>query len=137
MWEKKTDDGTIHDRDDRYGWTAGADEPSGTAFTEFLRTLNACDSLDGIAMTGGFAGYCDWRLPTVAELQTILLAPFPCATNPCVDPVFGPTASFYYWSSTTLSVFADDAWYVLFSSGNVLYELKNGEFGVRAVRSGP
>ncbi len=137
MWEKKTDDGSVHDTDNLYTWTIGVDEPNGTAFTEFLGTLNDCQSPpDGSTITGGFAGHCDWRLPTVVELQTILLSPFPCATSPCIDPVFGPTTAFYYWSSTSLSVAPFDAWYVLFHNGNALYELKGGNFSVRAVRGG-
>ena len=28
-------------------------------------------AVNGHAVTGGFAGQCDWRLPTGAELQTI------------------------------------------------------------------
>jgi hypothetical protein len=86
-WEQKTDDGDpVHDVDNTYTW-GGA----GTATSDFLRKLNAeC-----------FAGDCDWRLPTIAEIQTILAEPYPCATGPCVDPdVFGPTKNGIYWSST-------------------------------------
>lgn len=54
-----------------------------------------------------FTGYKDWRLPTVAELKTILLdggaaldgGP-PCSTSPCIDPIFGPTQAACYWTST-------------------------------------
>src|SRR5262249_55765309 len=64
QWEKKTDDASVHDRDDRYSWGAGGAGAAGTAYTSFLAALNgAC-----------FAGHCDWRLPTLTELQTILLA---------------------------------------------------------------
>ena len=93
QWEKKTDDATIHDKDDRYSWSAGGTAADGTAFMTFLPTLNS---------GGCFAGQCDWRLPTIDELQTILLEPFPCTTCPCIDPVFGPTMSYGYWSTTAI-----------------------------------
>jgi hypothetical protein len=52
------------------------------------------------------------------ELESILLAPFPCGTSPCVDPIFGPTAPELYWSATTTPANADDAWFVYFGPGN-------------------
>jgi hypothetical protein len=65
-WERKTDDGSIHDVGRRFTWSTTDDgneqDADGTVFTELLSTLNAdC-----------FASHCDWRLPTRAELPTIL-----------------------------------------------------------------
>lgn len=84
----------------------------------------------------GFAARCDWRLPTPAELETILLAPFPCGTSPCIDPVFGPTAANLYWSSTTHAGDPNLAWFVAFGNGGVGLADKNGFARVRAVRGG-
>ena len=49
-------------------------------------------------------------LPTLSgggELASILLVPsvrIQCGTNPCIDPIFGPTASVYpYWSASTIT----------------------------------
>lgn len=53
IWEVKTTDGSIHDRDRTFGWE-GAHET-------FLAELNAA----------GFGGFSDWRLPTTDELRTI------------------------------------------------------------------
>lgn len=60
-WEQKTEDGTIHDVNHLYTW-GGSVEPTGTAYKIFLASLNGSTC---------FANACDWRLPTLAELQTL------------------------------------------------------------------
>jgi hypothetical protein len=87
MWEKKSDDGTIHDVDDLYTWckntspldgvcdTAGF-PMDGTMVTTFLATLNA---------GGGFAGHTDWRIPNLNELLSIVNYQ---NTDPAVDAAF-------------------------------------------------
>src|SRR5258705_276721 len=77
-----------------------------------------------------------WRLPTIVELQTILLDPYPCGTSPCIDPVFGPTVANRYWSATTFATSPTDAWYVYFNDGFVAKNNKFGGYDVRAVRAG-
>lgn len=138
VWEKKTDDSTIHDGDNTYTWSPGgpmSSEAAGTAFTSFLATLNTAGSC--------FAGQCDWRLPTRGELLTIITPPAPACgesvTGPCVDPVFGRTPDFSgYWSGTTHEVFPVDVWFVEFQHGGVGFVEKTlvGGFYARAVRGG-
>jgi hypothetical protein len=143
MWEKKDDSGGVHDKDNLYTWSATFSDPDGTAFVDFLGDLNNCVD-DGnwppAGVTGGFAGHCDWRLPTIMELQSIvdLSAPGcgPPTYDPCIDPIFGPTASFYYWSSTADALNPYNAWDVNFTNGNVFYGGKDLDFYVRAVRGG-
>ena len=144
QWEQKTT--TVgsgenfadpHDVDNFYSWTAGGGGdtfPDGTVFTDFLAKLNGASS-DGVTLTGCFAGHCDWRLPTIVELQTILLAPDPCGTTPCIDPVFGPVASTGYWSATTFATFPIGAWRVYFSDGYMDADTKTNIEYVRAVRA--
>jgi hypothetical protein len=120
QWERKTDDGTVHDKDNHYTWGldlfgAGEAEASdGTLFTEFLATLNQKDAC--------FAGRCDWRIPTLEELQTIV-PPSVCTTAPCIEEsVFGPTGAgggpsdftLSYWSNTSQIDLLQDAWTVYF-----------------------
>ena len=137
VWEKKTDDGSIHDLDDFYHWSATSTAPDGPAFTVFLGTLNNGTSGPGTTSEGCFADHCDWRLPTIVELATILLEPNPCGTNPCIDPIFGPTVSSSYWASTSLDTDPNFAWMIIFNSGPVSFIDKNtAVVFVRAVRGG-
>lgn len=145
MWEKKDDLGGVHDKDNKYFWSTGSPYgPTGSAFTSFLVEMNGGISADGNTITGCFANHCDWRLPTIEELQTILLKPFPCFIDPCINPVFDPTQGgddSMYWSDTTYSGFTDgvSAWGVFFGglrSGDVSFYSKIAYHHVRAVRGG-
>jgi len=136
VWEKKDDLGGIHDKDNLFSWSATGTAPDGTAFTTFLGTLNGSTSSDGTTASGCFANHCDWRLPTIAELQTILLEPFPCPVSPCAVPALGPTEPGSYWSGTTNLSGPTGGWYVFFVDGTRLLGPKTNPLFVRAVRGG-
>lgn len=108
--------------------------------SESVATLNDTDPpCFGGPTPTCFASHCDWRLPTIVELQTILLGPFPCTTSPCIAPVFGTPTADDYWSATTLADNADYAWGVFFGAGPVSavsYGLKTITNAVRPVRGG-
>ena len=78
QWEQKDNlDGMPnpadpHDADNLYAWSASHTAPDGAAFTAFLGTLNNGTSSDGAAISGCFAGHCDWRLPAIGELAGIV-----------------------------------------------------------------
>lgn len=129
MWEKLSQDGTIHDYGTTYTWY--------TAFTTKIATLNS---------GGGFAGHTDWRLPNLNELQSIAdYGTF----SPAVDAVFNTscaarctvstcscTQSGGYWSSTSYQHSFDIAWGVHFVDGLVYSVTKSDGYYVRAVRGG-
>ena len=139
MWEKKSDDGSIHDKDNKYTWgmTSSPYTMNGTMVTEFLAALN----------TGsGFAGHTDWRIPNRFELESLLDLE---NVGPAVDPAFNTgctggctvttcscTQSDYYWSSTTSQPSTAYAWFVGFSTGGVSADGKGYGNYVRAVRGG-
>ena len=128
VWEQKTNDMTVHDRSNNYSWSAGTTDADGTVFTTFLPALNtgAC-----------FAGQCDWRLPTRAELETTLSEPYPCATNPCVDQtVFGPAFGVDMWTSTPDATSTTQVWRVFLFDGKASLNPKSFNGYVRAVRGG-
>ena len=143
MWEKKSaGTGDVHDVNNFYTWNDSTIDsiygPSGTLYSSFLQQLNGLN----ITFTGTsegipcFAGHCDWRIPEVGELRSILSAPYPtCTSAPCIDPAFGPTAA-YCWSSSSLPGRPDSAWLVSFLNGTVQQNGKTGAYNPRAVRGG-
>lgn len=140
MWEiKNASDGTEdlsnpHDVDNEYSWTVAFAEPrDGTAFTDFLARLNGDSAW---APSEQLGGHSDWRLPTIAELQTLLLEPSPCSISPCiVDPIFSPTAADFYWSHTFNSL-DGTTWGVNFEIGGAGTGEGSAFAQVRAVRGG-
>jgi|GEM_PF-5008346 len=133
-WEKKTDDGGVHDKGDTYSWSATGTAPDGTMFTDFLPQLSNCHETDDPgSVNSGFAGHCDWEIPDIVALRTIV----DCSNGaPCVDPIFGPTAASFYWSSTSVASGPSVAWGVFFGNGFVGSGSKGFVSFVRAVRGG-
>jgi hypothetical protein len=144
MWEKKYDPSVplichigdpscppdpVHDMHNVYSWSASGTVPDGKLFTGFLAALNLDQSANG--STTCFANHCDWRVPNVVELQTILT----CGSGPpCIDPAFGPTQADLYWSSSSSGSDTNNAWYGMFSNGGVDRLRKFFEGYARAVR---
>jgi hypothetical protein len=111
IWEVKTTDGSIHDRDRTFNW----DE----AHETFLAELNAA----------GFGGFSDWRLPTTDELRTIRAK----GAEPYINQDFFPNTvatSYLSWRKCGSGEIFDER--VKFGK---LSNTKNDR-RVRAVRSG-
>lgn len=87
------------------------------------------------ANTNVYAGYSDWRLPNIIELQS--LVEFGCYSPSINGTQFPATGTgYYWWSSTTYALFASYAWYVDFNNGSLDTYGKNGNLQVRLVRGG-
>jgi eukaryotic-like serine/threonine-protein kinase len=76
-------------------------------------------------------GHCDWRLPTVEELLSILRPP-PSGTDYCLAPDFAPIHK-RLWSSDRRSF--TSAWYVSLELGFVAWQDRTFPNHVKAVRS--
>lgn len=130
MWEKLADDGGLHDVHTNYTWN--------TAFGDKVVAAN----------DQAFAGYTDWRLPKVLELQGLVNYG---AGTPAVEPIFNTncvpgctvltcscTASEFYWSTTpvvtSFGISTGLAWLVRFTEGLTFYQQEANPYRARLVR---
>ena len=99
IWEVKTDDGSIHDKDNTYTWQKAQDV--------FIAALN----------TKRFGGYSDWRIPTIKELANIMDH---SKYSPMINEnYFINTKSSRYWSATNSANSINLAWFASFHDGRV------------------
>ena len=137
MWEKKEQELTsLHDWMVAFPWS----DPRGSIW-DWVAAVNAEGGV-------GFAGYNDWRIPNVRELESIVDYG---TSNPAVAEAFNNggemlvtctvlecsrTQPLAYWTSTTVAFFPVNAWVVNFGGGFTDFMTKSLSAFVRAVRGG-
>jgi len=116
VWEVKTRDNTLHDRERTYTWGGAMD---------FIIALNS----------EKFGSFSDWRLPSRDELLSIVNH---SRTDPTIDLQFFPnTVSSHYWTYTTFTSRSTMAWCINFLDGSGWDRSpKTTAKYVRAVRGG-
>ncbi len=123
MWEIKengdnaTDLNNPNDADNTYSW---AD------LSTFIDNLNAIS----------YAGYSDWRLPNVKELETIIDLSVPEPGPVVIQDVFINCRQDFYWTNTPDAADSSRAWAIDFSSAGEVTASKTNAYHVRAVRGG-
>ena len=122
IWEVKTDDGTVHDKDNVYPWKATIENANNVDV--FISEMNQ----------ENFGGNSDWRLPTVTELTNI--ADYEHSRISVDIKYFPKTKPLAYWTSTpyVYSNGSSDVWNVDFSKGNGFHNIELSSFCARAVR---
>ena len=143
MWEVKTDDGGLHDKDWTYSWY----EPDNTKNGGYAGTQNGgdcggtsqCDTYAYVQAVNAaiWCGAKDWRMPTERELKSIVRRD---RQYPTIDMDWFPnTLSTYYWSSSPVAG-GYDAWVVNFSNGDFNgtspWDSKGNGSNLRLVRGG-
>ena len=131
MWEIKTIDGGLRDKNKTYTNYSATYDPSGqygtaTDASGFVTAVNATN----------LCGFSDWRLPTADELQSIVDYSV-TSPSPTLDTNWFPnTLQSNYWSATSYVGNSMLGWFDNFLGGNVGYYLRSTSYYVRLVRAG-
>ncbi len=115
IWEVKTDDAGVRDKDNRYSFDQAA---------QLAATVNQT----------GLCGASDWRVPNRQALQSLV---YYGRVEPAIDTDYFPnTVSNWFWSSSPYVGNASYAWVVDFNNGNVFNYSRFSVSAVRLVRGG-
>jgi len=99
LWEIKTDDETIHDGYWTYSWFDGVSGVSNNGDCYFKK--DRCDTLDLIKETNKeqLCGLTGWRLPTLYELQSLVVENDRPGENKISTDYFPQIKNGDYWTS--------------------------------------
>ena len=105
---------------------------SGT--TQTYSWQGALDAADAWNTAGGYAGYTDWRVPTVNELRSLVETK--CHSPAINAGIFPNTSQDWHWSSSPDAYGSGNAWIVDFYSGSSGASFQSFGREVRLVRGG-
>jgi len=127
IWEVKTDDGGIHDKDNPYKW--GGISRQGNYGNEFY---DDWDILVNGANSENLCGFNNWRIPGRTELKSLIDH---SRVSPAIDITYFPsTLSSKYWTASPYLSNSEDAWDIDFEDGNSGYHGRSATRSVRLVR---
>lgn len=106
--------GTVTDLSSNLQWQRCSAPSDEINCTSILPVTYIWDDALAYCNALALAGYADWRLPNVKELQTIV--DVTKTSDPTINTSYFPdTQVAYYWSSTTSLGTTSYAWYVNFN----------------------
>lgn len=129
IWEVKTNDGGIHDKDNDYRWggtTAIGDRSYGTFYDDWDELVNGSNKQQ-------LCGYSNWRVPALAELQSIV--DYGRGTEQiAIDENYFPNTEKTAWSATPEAL-TEGAWNVSFKLRTIFFP-RSRTHQVRLVNKG-
>jgi hypothetical protein len=140
IWEIKTDDNSMRDRDNFFSWYEPATErnhgKAGQRDGGRCKGKADCDTLAYVQAFNQqqFCGFNDWRLPSRDEMLTLIDRSKANKASINAD-YFPQTVPSWYWTASSNPDKPDHAWFVLFRNGIALNALKRQPKHVRLVRS--
>lgn len=128
VWELKTDDDGIHDKDKTYRWGGRGAEQTGEIFFDDWNAL-----IEG-SNTEKLCGFSDWRVPTIDELKTLVVEGVSPAIN---SDFFVLTLAKPYWASSAYKNYPEHGQTVNFETGTSYYYngFRGDSLPLRLVRS--
>ena len=162
IWEVKTDDGGVRDKDNKYrwggkgvsdvalGWVENSPsnkypesrwDGSGDRYDDWNKLVTAANSEQ-------LCGFSDWRVPDLYQLASLVRCRGGSYKNlddgcsgsyqkPTIDTEYFPNAqSSWYWSASPGAYGSYDAWLLYFDGGSDYSSFRNYYGHVRLVRSG-
>ncbi|NEX16856.1 MAG: hypothetical protein C1943_09565 [Halochromatium sp.] len=138
VWEVKTDDGGLRDKDWKFSWY-DSDSPDGGLGLEDggeCFTDGRCDTEKYVEDINaqGLCGLTDWRLPSVKELTSITHFG---RSNPAIDTSYFPnTQPTVYWTTMPSASNYFFAWSTHYYHGQVGAYYKFDDYSVRLVHAG-
>ncbi len=156
IWEVKTTDGGLRDKDWEYSWYkpdgdngGSVGYQNGNGHPEWCKGSD-CDTyaFTNAVNKQGLCGAKDWRMPTRDELQGLVYCSdgkydsddgectnYNSVTRPTINTTYFPnTESNWFWSSSPNAFLSSYAWYVYFDYGGSDSDYKHGSGFVRLVR---
>ena len=112
VWELKTDDDSIHDKDNTYRWGGiGAEKIAELFFDDWNSLVDASNKEK-------LCGFTDWRVPTIDELKTLVVA----GGEPTINTEYFPlTLPNPYWSVSAYKNYPEHGQTVHFGNGFSYY----------------
>lgn len=149
VWEVKTDDNGLHDKDWEYSWYNSDASTNGghpglaqALFRSPLEcggSLTNCNTEELVAAVNA-AGWCganDWRLPTLVELRGLVDFNIDWASRPSIDTAYFPNlpGDLRIWSGVNANYNLNARWGVDFGGGGS-FSNPDQDFPVFLVRTG-